>query len=110
MTTSRHGETALRKEKRKMVLNGSSEHRKGMHEQFSQIFSTIKKSEIPRVSTRDPAFPALLQTTPTNHAVGATKKKDPRVQNQALCRLKKPHGHPFSINPPSHRICLSPPD
>ncbi|GJS51945.1 hypothetical protein Tco_0625307 [Tanacetum coccineum] len=90
------------------------QHRKGMHEQFSQILSTIKKTEIPEpeaptftittrsgISTRDPPFPAPSQSTPANHVEGATEKKDPRMRNQAVW-MKKPPGHPFSINPPSH--------
>ncbi|GJS22466.1 hypothetical protein Tco_0451098 [Tanacetum coccineum] len=53
-----------------------NQHHKGMHEQFSQILSTIEKSEIPEpeaptfaittrsgISTRDPPFPAPSQLT-----------------------------------------------
>ncbi|GKC14857.1 hypothetical protein Tco_1011639 [Tanacetum coccineum] len=60
-----------------------------MHEQFSQILSTIRKSKIPEpeaptfaittrygVSTQpSPSFLALSQSTPTYHAEGETKKE-----------------------------------
>ncbi|GKF08038.1 retrovirus-related pol polyprotein from transposon 17.6 [Tanacetum coccineum] len=61
-----------------------------MHEQFSQILSTIGKSKIPEpeaptfaittrsgISTRDPPFPAPSQSTPANHTDNTTKKKVP---------------------------------
>ncbi|GJZ93704.1 hypothetical protein Tco_0665907 [Tanacetum coccineum] len=62
-----------------------------MHEQFSQIFSTIGKSEISKpeaptfvitirsgVSTGDPPFSSPSQSTPANHAEGATEKEGPK--------------------------------
>ncbi|GKA27335.1 hypothetical protein Tco_0713503 [Tanacetum coccineum] len=64
------------------------QHRKELHEQFSQILSTIKKSETPKpeaptfaittrsgVSTQDPPFLAPPQSTSANHTKGATKKR-----------------------------------
>nr|GEZ88880.1 hypothetical protein [Tanacetum cinerariifolium] len=94
----------------------SLEHRKGMHQQFSQIFSTIKKSKIPDpeastfaittrsgkskipdpeastfaittrsgVSTRDPLFLTPLQSTPANHAEGATEKEGPEGAKSSI--------------------------
>ncbi|GJY03746.1 hypothetical protein Tco_0369686 [Tanacetum coccineum] len=63
-------------------------HRKGMHEQFSQILSTIGKSKIPEleaptfaittrygINTRDPPFPA--QSTPSTTLNGRLKKEGP---------------------------------
>ncbi|GKA36237.1 hypothetical protein Tco_0722728 [Tanacetum coccineum] len=64
------------------------QHRKEMHEQFSQILSTIRESKFPEpeaptfaittksgISTRDPPLPTLLQSTPTNHAEGTTERE-----------------------------------
>ncbi|GKA96453.1 hypothetical protein Tco_0818548 [Tanacetum coccineum] len=64
------------------------QHRKEFHEQFSQILSTIRKNETPEpeaptfsittrsgVSTQDPPFPDLPQSTSTNHTEGATEKE-----------------------------------
>ncbi|GJS16824.1 zf-CCHC domain-containing protein [Tanacetum coccineum] len=63
------------------------QHRKELHELFSQILSTIRKSKTPepeaptfaittrsRVSTQDPPFPTSMQSTSANHTKGATKK------------------------------------
>ncbi|GKC29747.1 hypothetical protein Tco_1037041 [Tanacetum coccineum] len=62
-------------------------HRKELHEQFSQILSTIRKNKTPEpeaptfaittksgISTQDPPFPTLPQSTSANHTEGATKK------------------------------------
>nr|GFC71379.1 hypothetical protein [Tanacetum cinerariifolium] len=67
------------------------QHRKEMHEQFSQIFSTIRKRKIPKpeastfnittrsgVSTQDPPFPASSQSKLTEHAKGVTEKEGPK--------------------------------
>ncbi|GJZ79464.1 reverse transcriptase domain-containing protein [Tanacetum coccineum] len=64
------------------------QHRKKLHEQFSPILSTIRKSETPKpeaptfaittrsgVSTQDTTFPAPSQSTSANHTEGATKKE-----------------------------------
>ncbi|GJU75798.1 hypothetical protein Tco_1272868 [Tanacetum coccineum] len=64
------------------------QHSKEMHEQFSQILSTIGESKIPNpeapnfsittrsgVNTRDPPFPTPLQSEPTNHTEGANEKE-----------------------------------
>ncbi|GKC45067.1 reverse transcriptase domain-containing protein [Tanacetum coccineum] len=66
------------------------QHRKEMHEQFSQILSIIGESKILKpeastfaittrsgISTRDPPFPTLLQSTPTNHTEGITEREGP---------------------------------
>ncbi|GJX55533.1 hypothetical protein Tco_0285430, partial [Tanacetum coccineum] len=64
------------------------QHRKGLHEQFSQIIFTIRKSETPEaptfaittrsgVSTQDPPFPSPSQSTSANHTEGETKKEGP---------------------------------
>ncbi|GJU97853.1 DNA-directed DNA polymerase [Tanacetum coccineum] len=64
------------------------QHHKELHEQFSQILSTIRKSETRKpeestfaittrsgVSTQDPPFLAPSQSTSDNHTKGATKKE-----------------------------------
>ncbi|GJR56547.1 hypothetical protein Tco_1407068 [Tanacetum coccineum] len=66
MMTSLHGETAVRKEKRKMVINGSSE--------------VSLRIMLDALDT--PPFPALLQLTPSNQAEGATEKEGPEVKKQ----------------------------
>ncbi|GJS40645.1 hypothetical protein Tco_0565688 [Tanacetum coccineum] len=77
---------------KKFHTNGIREmlgqHRKEMHEQFSQIFSTIRESKFPKseaptfaittrsgINTRDPPFPTQSQSTPTNHAKRTTKRE-----------------------------------
>nr|GEU49105.1 hypothetical protein [Tanacetum cinerariifolium] len=68
------------------------QHRKEMHEQFSQILSMTRKSrthkpEAPTfaitnrsgVSTRDPPFPTPSKSTHANHTKGATEKEGPEV-------------------------------
>ncbi|GJS95340.1 hypothetical protein Tco_0802308 [Tanacetum coccineum] len=72
------------------------QYRKEMHEQFSQILSTIGKSETPkpeaqifsittrsRVSTRDPLFPTPSKPTLANNTKGATKKEGPKGSEEA---------------------------
>ncbi|GJT78924.1 RNA-directed DNA polymerase [Tanacetum coccineum] len=99
------------------------QHSKEMHEQFSQILSTIGESKIPNpeaptftittrsgVSTQDPLSRLHHNQHIPTTLKGQMKKKDLRVQNQALYMMKKPPGHPFSTNLPSHQICLSPPE
>ncbi|GKE79483.1 hypothetical protein Tco_1545603, partial [Tanacetum coccineum] len=64
------------------------QHRKELHEQFSQILSTTRKSKTPEleaptfsittrsgVNTQDPSFPAPSQSTSANHTEGATEKE-----------------------------------
>ncbi|GJT55175.1 hypothetical protein Tco_0990229 [Tanacetum coccineum] len=66
------------------------QHRKELHEQFSQILSTIRKSKTPKpeaptfgittrsgVNTQEPSFPAPSQSTSTNHTEGVTEKEGP---------------------------------
>ncbi|GJZ81008.1 hypothetical protein Tco_0646002 [Tanacetum coccineum] len=68
----------------------SDQHRKEMHKQFSQILFTIGESKFPEpeaptfaittrseISTQDPPFPTLLQSTPTNYTEGTTERKGP---------------------------------
>ncbi|GKB05097.1 hypothetical protein Tco_0833292 [Tanacetum coccineum] len=63
------------------------QHRKEMHEQFSQILSTIRESNFSKaeaptfstttrsgVSSQDPPFPTPSQSTPVNQAEGAIEK------------------------------------
>ncbi|GKC92067.1 hypothetical protein Tco_1157509 [Tanacetum coccineum] len=93
------------------------QHRKELHEQFSQILSTIRKSELPEpeaptfaittrsgVSTQDPPFPALPQSTSANHTEGATKKEGLEGAKPSIIQ-EPPLGHPSFTNPPSHPIC-----
>ncbi|GJZ09840.1 hypothetical protein Tco_0544123 [Tanacetum coccineum] len=97
------------------------QHRRGIHEQFSQILSEIRTNETTepdaptfaittrfRTSTCDPPYPTPPEPTTIDHAKRTVGKKDPRVQNQALHEMKKHLGHPFSINPPSRQIYVSP--
>ncbi|GKA77021.1 hypothetical protein Tco_0783482, partial [Tanacetum coccineum] len=79
---------------KKLHMKGIGEmldqHHKEMHEQFSQILSTIGESKFPEpeaptfaittksgINTRDLPFPTLLQSTPTNHAEGTTEREVP---------------------------------
>nr|GEW76108.1 hypothetical protein [Tanacetum cinerariifolium] len=75
------------------------QHHKEMHERFSQILFTIRKRKILKpeasnfaittrsgVSTQDPLFPTLLQSTPTDHAKGATEKEGPKGAESIIMR------------------------
>ncbi|GJU04758.1 hypothetical protein Tco_1438992 [Tanacetum coccineum] len=72
-------------------------HRKELHEQFSQILSTIRKSETHEpeaptfaittrsgVSTQDPPFSAPSQSTSSNHTEGATEKEGPEGREPSI--------------------------
>ncbi|GKB15157.1 reverse transcriptase domain-containing protein [Tanacetum coccineum] len=91
------------------------QHREELREQYSQILSTINKSETPKpkastfaittrsgISTQDPPFPARLTTSPR----GKPKKKGMRAQNQALYK-NSPLGHPSFTNLPRHQSTFS---
>ncbi|GKA79700.1 DNA-directed DNA polymerase [Tanacetum coccineum] len=77
------------------------QHRKEMHEQFSQILSTIRERKFPEpeaptfaITTRSALETPLSQLYCNRHLPttlkGQLKEKDPRVHNQALRRMKKP--------------------
>ncbi|GJZ16937.1 hypothetical protein Tco_0553060 [Tanacetum coccineum] len=98
------------------------QHHKELHEQFSQILSTIRKSESREpeapifaittrsgVNTQDPPFLAPSQSTSANHTKGQPKKKGLRTQNQTSYK-NLPLGHPSFTNPPSRPICPFRPD
>nr|GEU57856.1 putative reverse transcriptase domain-containing protein [Tanacetum cinerariifolium] len=102
MTIPHHRGTINVKKKEMMDPNGLLEHHKELHEQFSQILSTIKKIETPKseaptfaittrlgVSTQDPPFPAPPRSTYVNLIKGETKKEATEDANQAL--YKNPH-------------------
>ncbi|GJT67688.1 hypothetical protein Tco_1019168 [Tanacetum coccineum] len=92
------------------------QHRKEIHEQFSQILSAIKKSKTPKpeaptfaittrsgVSTRDPPFPTPSKPTPANHTKGATEKEGPEGVKPRIIHNEEPApGHLFFTNPPNH--------
>ncbi|GKD21185.1 DNA-directed DNA polymerase [Tanacetum coccineum] len=91
------------------------QHRKEMHEQFSQILSAIGKSKTPKpeaptfaittrsgVSTRDPPFPVPLKPTPANHTEGAIEKEGPEGAEPNITHNEDPvPWHPFFTNPPT---------
>ncbi|GJX40758.1 hypothetical protein Tco_0255748 [Tanacetum coccineum] len=89
-----------------------NQHRKELHEQFSQVLSTISKSETPKpeaptfsittrsgVSTQDPPFPAPLQSTSANHTEGETKKEGP--EDAELSIIQEPAPQPSIFYQPS---------
>ncbi|GJU30792.1 DNA-directed DNA polymerase [Tanacetum coccineum] len=79
------------------------QHRKEMHKEFFQILSTIGERKIPKpkaltfaittrsgISTRDPPFPTLLQSTPTNHTEGATERQGPEgAESSTIVKKQK---------------------
>ncbi|GJZ15516.1 hypothetical protein Tco_0551193 [Tanacetum coccineum] len=135
MMTSHQEGTADKKKKEKVVLTGLSgvnlrmsfsvyarkkfhtkglgeildQHRKGIHEQFSQILSTIEKNKTPELNAPTFAITTLEPVTPfpnfitTNNCQpyrgGQPKKKDLEVKNQASCRIRKVPSHPPSTIP-----------
>ncbi|GJY45766.1 hypothetical protein Tco_0434829 [Tanacetum coccineum] len=79
------------------------QHRKELHEQFSQILSTIRKRKTPEpeaptfaitttsgVSTQDPPFPAPPQSTSANHTEGETKKEGPEGVEPSITQEPAP--------------------
>ncbi|GJX40272.1 reverse transcriptase domain-containing protein [Tanacetum coccineum] len=77
------------------------QHRKGMHEQFSQILTSIGKSRTPTpkldastfaittrsgTSTRDPPYPTPLRPTTVDHAEGMVKKRGPEGEEPTVIR------------------------
>nr|GEV35010.1 hypothetical protein [Tanacetum cinerariifolium] len=104
----------------KRIREMLDQHRKEMHEQFFQIFSTIRKSKIlepealtfaittrSRVSTRDPPFPAPSQSTPANHAEGATEKERLEGAESSIIQDEEALDHSFFINPQSRQIHIN---
>ncbi|GJR51720.1 reverse transcriptase domain-containing protein [Tanacetum coccineum] len=92
--------------------NLAEQYRKELHEQFSQILSTIRKSETlepeiltfaittrSRVSTQDPPFPAILRPTFANHTEGATEKERPEDAEPST--LHEPAPRPSIFYQPS---------
>ncbi|GJW58673.1 reverse transcriptase domain-containing protein [Tanacetum coccineum] len=88
------------------------QHHKKLHEQFSQILSTIRKSKTPKleaptfaittrlgVSTKDPPFPAPSQLTSANHTEGATKKEGPEDAGPSI--IQEPAPRPSIFYQPS---------
>ncbi|GKA31270.1 hypothetical protein Tco_0717575 [Tanacetum coccineum] len=88
------------------------QHRKELHEQFSQILSTIRKSETPEpeaptfaitirsgVSTHDPPFPAPPQLTSTNHAEEEIEIEGPRGAEPSI--IQEPAPRPSILYQPS---------
>nr|GEZ58290.1 hypothetical protein [Tanacetum cinerariifolium] len=79
MTTSRYEETANRREKRKVVLNGSSEHRKEIHEKISRILTIIEECKI--LESGEPTF-----VITTRSGAGT---RDPLFLNPLVSDLQK---------------------
>ncbi|GJV35053.1 hypothetical protein Tco_1407530 [Tanacetum coccineum] len=90
-----------------------NQHRKEMHEKFSQILSTIRESETPTpkaptftiatrsgVSTRDPSFPTPSEPTPAN-TEGATKKERPEGAESSITHNEEPAPRPSILYQPS---------
>ncbi|GJX81513.1 hypothetical protein Tco_0330994 [Tanacetum coccineum] len=78
------------------------QHRKELHEQFSQILSTIRKNKtlepealtfaITRsgISTQDLPFPTLPKSTSANHTEGVTKKEGPEDTEPSIIQEPAP--------------------
>ncbi|GJY95936.1 putative reverse transcriptase domain-containing protein [Tanacetum coccineum] len=77
------------------------QHRKGIHEQFSQILTTTGKGRTlkpealtfvittrSRTSTRDPPFPTSSQPTTTNHTVRTIEKEGPEGEEPNVKQKK----------------------
>ncbi|GJS25174.1 hypothetical protein Tco_0453806 [Tanacetum coccineum] len=88
------------------------QHRKELHEQFSQILSTIRKSKTPEpeaptfaitttsgVSTQDPPFPDPPQSTSANHTEGETEKEGPEGAEPSI--IQEPAPRPSIFYQPS---------
>ncbi|GKB33993.1 hypothetical protein Tco_0873394, partial [Tanacetum coccineum] len=88
------------------------QHRKELHEQFSQILSTIKKNETPKpeaptfaittrsgVNTQDPPFPAPPQSISASHTEGATEKEGPEDTEPST--IQEPAPRPSIFYQPS---------
>ncbi|GJT55178.1 hypothetical protein Tco_0990232 [Tanacetum coccineum] len=88
------------------------QHRKELHEQLSQILSTIRKSKTPEpeaptfaittrsgVNTQDPSFPAPSQSTSANHTEGATEKEGPEDAEPSI--MQEPAPRPSIFYQPS---------
>ncbi|GJX13715.1 hypothetical protein Tco_0205473 [Tanacetum coccineum] len=89
-----------------------NQHRKELHEQFSQILSTIKKNETPKpeaptfaittrsgVNTQDPPFPAPPQSISASHTEGATEKEGPEDTEPST--IQEPAPRPSIFYQPS---------
>ncbi|GJU14077.1 hypothetical protein Tco_1136473 [Tanacetum coccineum] len=89
------------------------QHRKEMHEKFSQILSTIGESETPkpeaptfaittrsRVSTRDPPFPTPSKVTPSN-TKGTVEKEGLEGAEPSITHNEEPTPRPSIFYQPS---------
>ncbi|GJU72109.1 reverse transcriptase domain-containing protein [Tanacetum coccineum] len=88
------------------------QHRKGIHEQFSQILSAIGKNKTPKLdaqtfaittisgtSTRDPPFPTSSQPTTANHTGGTTKEEGPEGEESSIMQNKESTQSPTFYHP-----------
>ncbi|GJS88261.1 hypothetical protein Tco_0770897 [Tanacetum coccineum] len=88
------------------------QHRKELHEKFSQILSTIRKMETPGskaptfaittrsgVSTQDPPFPAPLRPTSDDLTEGEIKKERPEGEEPSI--IQEPAPRPSIFYQPS---------
>ncbi|GJR99035.1 hypothetical protein Tco_0315544 [Tanacetum coccineum] len=88
------------------------EHRKELHEHFSQILSTIRKNETLEpeaptfsmttklgISTQDPPFPTPPQSISANHTEGVTEKEGPEDTEPSI--IQEPVPQPFIFYQPS---------
>ncbi|GKB83664.1 hypothetical protein Tco_0950559, partial [Tanacetum coccineum] len=93
------------------------QHRKELHEQFSQILFTIRKNETLKpealtfaitrsgISTQGPPFPTLPKSTSANHTKGVTEKEGPEDTEPSIIQEPAPQPSIFyqsskSSNPP----------
>ncbi|GJR52163.1 DNA-directed DNA polymerase [Tanacetum coccineum] len=97
------------------------QHRKKLHEQFSQILFAIEKSETPEpeaptfaittrsgVSTQDPPFLAPPQSTPTNYTEGEIEKEGHEGVEPSI--IQEPAPRPSIFYQPSKSSNLPFPD
>ncbi|GJV28417.1 reverse transcriptase domain-containing protein [Tanacetum coccineum] len=88
------------------------QHRKELHEQYSQILSTISKSETPKpesptfaittrsgISTQDPPFPAPPRPATDNSIEGETEKEGPGGVEPSI--VQEPAPRPSILYQPS---------
>ncbi|GJS38152.1 hypothetical protein Tco_0563195 [Tanacetum coccineum] len=96
----------------KGIGNMLDQHRKELHEQFSQILSMIKESETPKseaptfaittrsgVSTQDPHFQASPRPTSDNLTKGEIKKERPEGEEPSI--IQEPILRPSIFYQPS---------
>ncbi|GJW65848.1 hypothetical protein Tco_0117732 [Tanacetum coccineum] len=96
----------------KGIGNMLDQHRKELHEKFSQILSTIRKSETPEpeaptftittrseVSTQDPPFPAPPRPMSDNLTEGEVEKERPEGEEPSI--IQEPTPRPSIFYQPS---------